>query len=238
MEFQINSEDFEYFYSMFPGSENLRYILHKYQNFNFCRRYLSTFVSRRFENIPTEEIKRIYDRFNLTENYDSFREEVLANDISVFLIGLSIPNKNDTLLKKKEYICELKKYFKHINNRKKSPKVVKIISEKNTVDSIPKQTKTNDTVVSRLLVLYSRNLKMQNALLNEPKDTRDYLLNIVSAIMKMEEPNNYPASNLWFEEVRRTEITRDFLDKFYKKATEKIALIELQIKQFRRLSKR
>ena len=224
MEFQIDTIDFDYFYKFFSGAENLRNALHKYQFFGFCRKFLCVFLSKRFEKVPTEEILRIYDHFNFTENYESLRDSELVNDISEFIIGIKIPNKNANIIEKKMYIQELKAYFKRFEEKPSFKTKLAFSIE--------------DDVFNRLLNLYSRNLKMIEMISSEEKNTRPFLLNIIHAIMKMEEPNNYPESCLWHEEVRNKKITNVFLTKFYARALDKIILIEKQINQFKKTNKK
>ena len=112
MEFQIDMKDFEHFYANYPGAANLRDILHKYQFFGFCRKFVKVFISKRFTSVPTEELIRIYDHFDFTENYDSFRNEELSNDVSEFIIGMKIPTHNSSQDEKTKYIGKIHEYFK------------------------------------------------------------------------------------------------------------------------------
>lgn len=236
MEIYINSDDFGYFYNTFTDAQDLRNALCEYMYLSFCRRFLTVFFSKRFDKVPTAEIMRIYNHFELTKNFHELQNDIFADKVSLFIVGLDIPSKSAPESEKQTYIRELKRYFQQFEEQHHPQTTTTTNGGGKTVRIVPPDTNAgdDDELLTRLLKLYPRNLKMAKLLTGETKDSRDYLLNVIHAIMKMEEPNNYPSSCIWYENVKKSKITKKLLDEFYAKAAEKMTLIEKQINQFKK----
>lgn len=212
-------DDFNYLYLNYPSPSDLFHVLQEYRFLGSCREFLINNFSKRFKKIPTTEILRIYDHCVFSQEFQD-EDDRLANEVSIFLVGQTIPPCNASVQEKRSYIDKLKKYFDSlgVNNDIETP-----IGD------------LQEDLHARLLKLYARNLKTQKILTESVPNSRIYLLNVVRAIMRIEEPCNNIESSIWYQKVKNQEIiTESFLKKFYKIAIDKIKRVETQIASFRK----